>query len=185
MSLSIPYIYVSTPPTLYRRIPGWRALHSQNLRPTHACHRLLLSRQSLKVVPAENLSHSIEKEKSFSRKGLITLEAVIYLLQQRCAAVFKSHFGPPEYCILHIAEDWLATVVSIRRKQLCPASAARYPQTCDRGLAVRVRELGPVYRLTCVDAADGEVLAESHGFVAPLFGLMHCDSLRAFTKGWA
>ena len=37
---------------------------------------------------------------------------------------------------------------------------------------------------TSSDGAGGDaLLAETTGFVAPLFGLMHCDTLQVFTKG--
>jgi hypothetical protein len=31
--------------------------------------------------------------------------------------------------------------------------------------------------------AEGRILGVTNGFVAPLFGLMHCDTLQIFTKG--
>jgi hypothetical protein len=34
------------------------------------------------------------------------------------------------------------------------------------------------------EAGGGKILALTTGFVAPPFGLMHCDTLQVFTKGW-
>ncbi|GIL78233.1 hypothetical protein Vretimale_7607 [Volvox reticuliferus] len=53
-----------------------------------------------------------------------------------------------------------------------------------RGLAVSVKELGPFYRIVCRDGSeDGEILGFTNGFVAPWFGIMHCDTLQIFTRG--
>ncbi|KXZ46136.1 hypothetical protein GPECTOR_46g205 [Gonium pectorale] len=45
-------------------------------------------------------------------------------------------------------------------------------------------ELGPFYRIVCRDGDDqGSILGIANGFVAPLFGLMHCDTMQIFTRG--
>ncbi|GIL57939.1 hypothetical protein Vafri_13126 [Volvox africanus] len=53
-----------------------------------------------------------------------------------------------------------------------------------RGLAISVKELGPFYRIVCRDGSEeGQVLGVTSGFVAPWFGIMHCDTLQIFTRG--
>jgi hypothetical protein len=47
-----------------------------------------------------------------------------------------------------------------------------------------LKTLGPFYRIVCRDqTSDGPILAVTTGFVAPLVGLMHCDTLQIFTQG--
>ncbi len=36
---------------------------------------------------------------------------------------------------------------------------------------------------TLAGSQEGKVLGITTGFVAPVFGLMHCDTLQVFTKG--
>uniref|UniRef100_A0A7S3QNX9 Uncharacterized protein n=2 Tax=Dunaliella tertiolecta TaxID=3047 RepID=A0A7S3QNX9_DUNTE len=54
----------------------------------------------------------------------------------------------------------------------------------DSGLSITVKDLGPFYRIVCREGnEEGRILALTTGFVAPLFGLMHCDTLQVFTRG--
>eukprot|EP00775_Hariotina_reticulata_P011133 gene11133-11286_t len=54
----------------------------------------------------------------------------------------------------------------------------------NRGLHISLKTLGPGYRIICRDGGEGgKILGVTSGFVAPLFGLMHCDTLQIFTKG--
>ncbi|KAF6257929.1 hypothetical protein COO60DRAFT_1168838 [Scenedesmus sp. NREL 46B-D3] len=53
-----------------------------------------------------------------------------------------------------------------------------------RGLHMSLKTLGPGYRITCRDGGEnGPILGATAGFVAPAFGLMHCDTLQVFTRG--
>ncbi|EFJ41884.1 hypothetical protein VOLCADRAFT_98120 [Volvox carteri f. nagariensis] len=53
-----------------------------------------------------------------------------------------------------------------------------------RGLHVGVKEFGLFYRVVCRDGGeDGRILGVTNGFVAPWFGIMHCDTLQIFTRG--
>ncbi|KAG2496074.1 hypothetical protein HYH03_005993 [Edaphochlamys debaryana] len=53
-----------------------------------------------------------------------------------------------------------------------------------RGLDITVKDLGPFYRVVVRDGGpEGKVVGVTTGFVAPPFGLMHCDTLQIFTKG--
>ena len=53
-----------------------------------------------------------------------------------------------------------------------------------RGLHLSVKDLGPLYRIVCREGnEDGKILGITNGFVAPLLGLMHCDTLQVFTRG--
>ncbi|KAF8073148.1 ASPSCR1 [Scenedesmus sp. PABB004] len=55
-----------------------------------------------------------------------------------------------------------------------------------RGLHLSLKTLGPFYRITLRDGgAAGRVLGTTDGFVAPAFGLMHCDTLQVFARGSA
>lgn len=53
---------------------------------------------------------------------------------------------------------------------------------CCRGLEVSVKELGPAYRVACRDRASGRVLGVTSGFIVPLLGLMHCDTLQVHSR---
>ncbi|PNH08069.1 hypothetical protein TSOC_005422, partial [Tetrabaena socialis] len=52
-----------------------------------------------------------------------------------------------------------------------------------RGLELTVKDFGPFYRVVCRDSSDDRVLGVTTGFVAPLVGIMHCDTLQVFTSG--
>lgn len=53
-----------------------------------------------------------------------------------------------------------------------------------RGLHLSASELGPFYRIVCRERdEDGPIVGLTTGFVAPAFGLMHCDTLQVFTRG--
>lgn len=53
-----------------------------------------------------------------------------------------------------------------------------------RGLHLSLEEFGLLYRIICREENEtGKVLGMTNGFVAPLFGLMHCDTLQVFTRG--
>jgi hypothetical protein len=41
----------------------------------------------------------------------------------------------------------------------------------------------PDKALSCAGDENGPILGATDGFVAPAFGLMHCDTLQVFTKG--
>jgi hypothetical protein len=50
---------------------------------------------------------------------------------------------------------------------------------------VSAHTLGPFYRIEVRDRDEkGPVLAVSSGFTVPAMGLMHCDSLQIFTRGY-
>ena len=54
-----------------------------------------------------------------------------------------------------------------------------------RGLHLTVRQLGPAYRIVCRDGKSSSqqtILGVTSGFIVPMLGLMHCDTLQIFTK---
>ncbi|KAF5828350.1 hypothetical protein DUNSADRAFT_17749 [Dunaliella salina] len=67
----------------------------------------------------------------------------------------------------------------------CPHAAKEVQALArDSGLSISVKDLGPFYRIVCREGDEkGRILALTTGFVAPLFGLMHCDTLQVFTRG--
>ncbi len=76
-------------------------------------------------------------------------------------------------CVAALASSWHCMKVSIIGWQC-------------RGLYLNARTLGPMYRIVIRDRnEDGPILAVSFGFTVPAMGLMHCDSLQIFTRGWA
>lgn len=55
-----------------------------------------------------------------------------------------------------------------------------------RGFYLNVRKWGFIYTVTCNDGGpDGKLVGISSGFTAAPFGLMHCDSLRVYTRDLA
>eukprot|EP00879_Flechtneria_rotunda_P018131 GHRR01019013.1.p1 GENE.GHRR01019013.1~~GHRR01019013.1.p1 ORF type:complete len:156 (+),score=27.14 GHRR01019013.1:208-675(+) len=53
-----------------------------------------------------------------------------------------------------------------------------------RGLHITLKMLGPAYRIVCRDGGTkGPIVGVTAGFVAPLFGLMHCDMLQIVSRG--
>lgn len=52
-----------------------------------------------------------------------------------------------------------------------------------RDLQLTVRELGPLYRIVCRDGKSDKIVGVTSGFIVPMLGLMHCDTLQIFTKG--
>jgi hypothetical protein len=90
------------------------------------------------------------------------------------------------------------TLRTVRRPRLSPApdaaaggaQALRFEEVAAaaaaRGFALHRRTLGPFYRIVCREGGeDGRILGVTAGFVAPPFGLVHCDTLQIFTRGWA
>eukprot|EP00892_Ulva_mutabilis_P003272 jgi/Ulvmu1/1316/UM011_0044.1 len=52
-----------------------------------------------------------------------------------------------------------------------------------RGISLTVKDLGPLYRISCRRDSDGIILATTNGWINPLPRFMHCETLQVFTRG--
>jgi hypothetical protein len=99
-------------------------------------------------------------------------------------ALFPAPPRPLPAAVRAVASAYAEEPLADAEKPPLVTLAEVYDVARSRGVALAFSTLGPAYRVVARDgSAEGEILGVTSGFIIPFAGLMHCDTLRVFTRG--